>query len=179
MAAGGARGVGISLWLVPEGSARDRLARLIDRLAARLGTAPFPPHVTLLAGLARPEGEALAAAEGVASSLAPFSVRLGGVDGGDAFFRCLFLRAGRTDALLVAHAAAARAFGRDPDPRFDPHLSLVYGELESRTRADLIRELRSLTERPFDADRLHVWRTVGPVREWRPLAVCPFARRDA
>ena len=174
---GEALGVGISLWLIPEGPARDRLSRLIDGLAVRLGTVPFPPHVTLVAGLARPEGDVLAAAAALASSLARFSVRLDGIDGGDAFFRCLFLRAERTEALLAAHAAVARAFGREPNPAFDPHLSLVYGGLESTTRADLVRELRSVTESPFDVDRLHVWSTEGPVREWRALGVCPFARR--
>jgi 2'-5' RNA ligase len=175
---GGAHAVGISLWLMPEGPVRDRLSRLIDGLAVRLGTVPFPPHVTLVAGLARPEGDVLAAAAALASSLARFSVRLGGVGGGDAFFRCLFLRAERTEALVSAHAAAAGAFGRDPGPGFDPHLSLVYGKLRSRTRADLVRELRSVTESPFDVDRLHVWSTEGPVREWRALGVCPLAGRD-
>lgn len=175
---GGAQGVGISLWLVPEGSARDRLARVIDRLAASLGTVPFPPHVTLLAGLARPEEEVLAAAAVLASSLVRFSVRLGGVDGSDAFFRCLFLRAERTEALVSAHAAASRAFSRDPDPGFDPHLSLVYGRLGSDVRAGLTDEIGLVAGAAFDADRLHVWRTVGPVREWRPLAVSPFRRRD-
>jgi 2'-5' RNA ligase len=175
---GGAQGVGISLWLVPEGSARDRLSRVIDRLAARLGTVPFPPHVTLLAGLTRPEEEARVAAAVLASSFARFAVRLGGVGGSDAFFRCLFLRAERTEALLAAHAAAARAFGRDPDPGFDPHLSLVYGELARGTRVELAQELRSIAESRFDVDRLHVWSTEGPVHEWRALGACAFERRD-
>lgn len=48
----GARGV--SLWLMPEGEAGRRLGALIDRLAARLGTPAFPPHVTLLPGIERP-----------------------------------------------------------------------------------------------------------------------------
>jgi 2'-5' RNA ligase len=178
MAASEARGVGISLWLAPEGSARDRLARLSGRLAARLGTVPFPPHVTLLAGLVRPEGEVLALAAVLASSLRRFSVRLEVVGGSDAYFRCLYLRAERTGALLAAHAAAARAFGRDPDPGFDPHLSLVYGELGSEARTRLAAEIDPVGEVTFDADRLHVWSTRGPVREWRALGAPPFDRRD-
>ena len=48
------RAKGISLWLMPEGDAHQRLSEIIDRLAARLGTTPFPPHVTLLPGVLAP-----------------------------------------------------------------------------------------------------------------------------
>ena len=46
-----ARARGLSLWLMPEGAEGRRLAELIEGFAARLGTRPFPPHLTLLPGI--------------------------------------------------------------------------------------------------------------------------------
>lgn len=163
------RARGVSLWLMPEGAARDRLAAVIARLAARLTTRPFAPHVTLLAGLEGPEERLLAAAASVAASVRPFRVRLVAVEGRDEPFRCLFARAVADESLRAAHAAAARAFDREPDPAFLPHLSLVYGTLARETKRALATELASAVAVSFEAARLRAWRTEGPVRDWREL----------
>lgn len=161
-----ATGVGTSLWLMPEEPARARLVSWIALLSARLGTPPFPPHVTLLSGLATAETEVLSATAALARALAPFSICLDGVDGKDEHFRCLYARAGPMDALRTAHARAARHFGRPADPSFLPHLSLVYGALELEVKAGLARELEEPTRLSIDVRRLHVWRTVGGVDAW-------------
>jgi 2'-5' RNA ligase len=154
---------------MPEGERRDRLATLIERLAARLGTVAFPPHVTLLAGVTAPAGEVLEAARTLALDIAPFTIDLDAVEGRDEPFRCLFVRAAATEALRQAHAAAARLLGRAPDPTFLPHLSLVYGSLAPEVKAALARELEAEVRRPFGARQVDVWRTAGSVADWRRL----------
>jgi 2'-5' RNA ligase len=172
MAGTGARGV--SLWLVPDGDIRLRLASLIERLAARLGTEPLAPHVTLLPGLPGPEERVLALASAVASRLPPLLVRFRGVEGRDEPFRCLFARAVADGPLRAAHAAAARAFGREPDPAFLPHLSLVYGTLAAEAKRALAVELEPELPGTIEVTRLHVWRTEGPVRDWREIGAFPL-----
>ena len=161
---------GVSLWLMPEGEVRDRLSALVVGLAARLGTAPFPPHLTLLPGIeARSDGEVLAASRTLAGRLSRLAVRLVGIEGRDEHFRCLFARAAADPRLVSAHTAAARAFGRPPDPAFLPHLSLVYGALGPDVKVRLAAPLRGAVELAFEARRLHVWRTEGPPGDWREL----------
>jgi 2'-5' RNA ligase len=167
------RAKGISLWLMPEGETGTRFSALIARLAASLGTEPFAPHVTLLAGLLELEAEALERAEKLARTLGPLRLRLEGLDGQDEPFRCLFARVETTAPLRAAHAAASRAFLREPDPGFLPHLSLVYGTLSPDQKAVLVRELVAEAQGEFEARRLHAWRTEGAVAEWRELAAFP------
>lgn len=162
---------------MPEGVARERLASLVGGLSARLGTEPFPPHVTLLPGIeGRAEGAVLAASRSLAAGLGPFAVRLLAVEGGDEHFRCLVALAAADGPLRAAHAAAARAFAREPDPGFAPHLSLVYGSLDPETKQALTRELAPAAAVAFEATRLHVWRTAGRVGEWRAIGSFPFGR---
>jgi 2'-5' RNA ligase len=163
------RARGVSLWLMPGGAVRERLSALIRRQAARLGTGPFPPHVTLLSGLEGEEERLLATAAPLAASVRPLRLRLAGVEGREEHFRCLFARAEADEPLRAAHAAAARAFGREPDPAFLPHLSLVYGTLSPETRRRLAAELAVAVTGSFAARRLHVFRTDGPVGDWREI----------
>jgi hypothetical protein len=163
------RARGTSLWLMPGGAVRERLAALLLRLAARLGTPPFAPHVTLLAGLGEPEDRVLATVRSLAPWTRPFEVRLVAVEGRDEPFRCLFARAEASAPLLAAHAAAARAFSREPDPRYLPHLSLVYGTLPAGAKSDLAAEVAVEAAESFEAARVHVWRTEGPVGDWREI----------
>jgi 2'-5' RNA ligase len=162
-------GRGISLWLMPEGAARDGLAAAVARLAARLGTEPFAPHLTLLPGIDGPEDEVLETTGRLASILRPLRLSLRSIEGRDEPFRCLFAVADPDEPLRAAHAAAARAFGREPDPAFVPHLSLVYGTLAPEVKRSLVVELTDETPLAFESARIHAWRTEGPVRDWRAL----------
>ena len=164
------RAKGLSLWVMPEGRVREGLAALIGGLAARLGTAAFAPHVTLLPGLSGPESEVLARARVLATELTPLSLGFSGVDGTGEHFRCLFLRVAPSPALRDAHARAAHRFGREPEPSFDPHLSLVYGMLDTGLKVDLKHALGPLAPPSFEGRCLHVWRTEGRVGEWREVA---------
>jgi hypothetical protein len=169
------RARGVSLWLMPDREVRERLSALLDGLAARFGTTPFPPHVTLLPGIAGPPaGDVLAASRTLARGLPPLAVRLVEVEGRAEHFRCLFARAAADAPLVSAHAAAALAFGRTPDPAFLPHLSLVYGALEPQAKRLLAAEVRGAVDLAFEARRLHVWLTEGPPGDWRELGSFGF-----
>ena len=174
---GDVAGRGHSVWLMPEGRARATLAAWISRLAERLRSEPFQPHVTLVPGLDGPAADLVVSVERAAAALAPFTVHLDGVDGRDEHFRCLFLPAVETPALRAAHASVSRALEREPDPGFLPHLSLVYGALLQEQKRGLASEIGCEADVRFEARRLHLWRTEGPVRDWREVGVFPFTGR--
>jgi 2'-5' RNA ligase len=164
------RGRGLSLWLVPPDEVRERLATLIRDLAARVGTRPFAPHLTLLSGIeGRAEEGVLATARSLAARLRPLAIRLESVEGRDEHFRCVIARAANEGPLRAAHEAASRAFDRQPDPGFLPHVSLVYGSLAPGTTRELIRDVASSAALAFEAARLDVWRTEGPVEDWAEI----------
>lgn len=165
-----ARLASASLWLVPDGTARDRLAACIARLARRLGTVAFEPHVTLLSRLHGEEADLVEVTRRLAGGLPPVAVRLGPVEGREEHYRCLFARAVDTDALVAAHATAAAAFGLAPDPSFLPHLSLVYGTLPIAAKRSLAIEVGEDVALEFESRQLGVWATTGPEAGWRELA---------
>jgi hypothetical protein len=89
--------------------------------------------------------------------------------------RCVIARAVADPPLRAAHETASGAFGRPPDPGFLPHVSLVYGSLAPDVKQVLIREIGTSAVLAFEPARLHVWRTEGPVEDWREIGAFPFA----
>jgi 2'-5' RNA ligase len=164
------RARGTSLWLVPEPVAAEALGRLITTLARRLGTPSFEPHVTLLSGLTRPAEEVVRKAEGVASGIdGPLLLSPGPPEGRDEPFQCLYLPVGPTFNLLALQALARATIGVDTEGPFEPHLSLVYGRLDSAQRSALAREVAAELPGRTRFDTLDVVRTTGPVPEWRRI----------
>jgi 2'-5' RNA ligase len=167
--------VGFSLWLVPEEPIRAQLSETIRRLALRLGTPAFEPHVTLLGGLLRPEAEVVSKAEALARLVPRLELRVSGVEGRDEYFRCLFLRVEDDPALLDAHSRALAVFGRAADRPLLPHLSLVYGRLGDEEKRTLIAEIDSSPS--FEVAALEVHETEGPPVRWHRAARLPVGLR--
>jgi hypothetical protein len=165
---------GFSLWLMPPPAVRERYAGLIDRLAARLGTPRFEPHITL-GGCDGTEAQAVARVTALAAHLAPVAVQLGPLETTEQYFRCLYLRAERTAALLGAHRQAALACGVEPDAEFLPHLSLVYGELPKPVKENLLTELGGRLDEVFVTDRIALCLPEGDPSAWRLLGPYPLA----
>lgn len=160
------QGTGYSLWLIPEPAERARLEALIHRLAARLGTPPFTPHVTLLGGL---HGRVDRLHE-LARDLPSLALRLTRIDGQDAFFRCLYVEAEGGAALGASRARAAERLDVRTPPAFFPHLSLVYGQLSSDRKRRLAGELGPEVEaRTVLFGELWLVRTEGHVKDWEQV----------
>ena len=171
------RARGISIWLVPDGEVRDRLAARIAEWGRRHGTPSFEPHVTLLGGIGGREGDVLGRGALLAASLRSLTIRLTGLRRSDEYFRCLVLEAERSPDLLAAHERASDLLGLRDRPPFLPHLSLVYGRLAAEDVSAAEEALRAIAlPLRFEARRLEIHRTEGTVAEWRRLAAHPLSR---
>lgn len=158
-----------SLWLLPSGEQERRLAGAIDRLSLDPGGPRFDPHLTLLGGLDGEEEMFVGATDRLSASLRPLTLHLRGVEFGDAYYRCLYLRVERREELMAAHREALRRFGKKNDPSFMPHLSLFYGTLAHHTRARIAATLGEWRGVACPAGRLRLVTTGGGPPSWRTV----------
>jgi 2'-5' RNA ligase len=159
-----------SLWLMPAGDVRNRLAGLIDWLSACYGAPQFPPHVTLLGSCVGARREVVRQAAAVAAACRPFVIRLEAIDFLDEYYRCLFARAALTAPLRQAHRVTCRVFGHDREPAFMPHLSLLYGNFSPSLKKRLVAELGPRLDIKFPVRSLHLYRTQGEPFTWHQVA---------
>jgi 2'-5' RNA ligase len=159
-----------SLWLMPPGEVRQRLAGTILALSREYATPAFAPHLTLAGGIVGPAREVAAKMADLARRIPPFTVRLGAVDGLDEYFRCLFVRVATTHPIMAANKAARQAFGLAKQPAFMPHLSLLYGSLPSSAKERIIASLARQFELEFKVSRLHLYLIQREPAAWRRVA---------
>ena len=157
-----------SLWLLPAEPDAAALRELQAPLRARWGGPRFPPHLTLLGSLGAPPDRLLPIAASLAASLPPLTLRVVGVEAGERFFRCVYLRTTAPAPLRSLRGAAGAALGEAPRPGFLPHVSLLYADLSPEERAAAAAAVRSWPS-AIRFGALAVVRTSGPVGEWAEL----------
>jgi 2'-5' RNA ligase len=156
-----------SLWLMPEGDRRVRLADTIHALARRYNTPEFEPHVTLLGSVERSYDAIGGCLRTLVRQIHPMSIRLESIESRDQYFRCLYLRVENSRELQDARLKACALFDRD-EP-YQPHLSLMYGAIGADAKQALARDIGAgLSGTRFTVRRVSLYRTHGVVEDWRP-----------
>jgi 2'-5' RNA ligase len=167
MTGGGA----FAIWLIPSEPIRGRLAGEVHRLAIRLGTVPFDPHLTLVGGLRSPEADVVSAAGILAASVLPVGFEMGRAGGLPEIFRALYVEVEPSAGLLAARRRAVELLPAAEGTDFHPHVSLVYGELGERERKEWVKRIGERWRGPAAAGALEVrWIEGRHPGSWRRAA---------
>jgi putative hydrolase of the HAD superfamily len=154
---------GLAIWLVPPVTRRAEYATFIDALADRYGTPRFVPHVTLLTNVPRVEEARL---RELAEACRRLDLRPRGLDIRDEFYRALIVDIEYTAELHRVRDVAERLFGsKSPDP-FEPHLSLMYGDLPRATKEEARRSIEATEFPPFRAEVVEAVEIIGMPHQW-------------
>lgn len=164
-----------SLWLIPSGTEKRRLAEVIERLSRDPGGPRFDPHLTLLGGLDGEERFFARATERLAASLRPITLHLRAIEFGVAYYRSLYLRVEESDQLMAAHREALRLFGKKEDASFMPHVSLFYGTLSRDARTQIAETLDAWRAVDCRTDRLRLVATGGGLSSWSIARDCALS----
>lgn len=133
----------LSLWLIPDEEWHRLLSRVIAHLSQQYNTPCFEPHLTLLSGIAMEHEDAANRTAQLAPQLGAFEIIVRRLSYRDEFFMALFMQIERTPPLMDAYRMACATFDREPDRAFLPHISLVYGNLPTPVKEEIIAQLTS------------------------------------
>ncbi len=157
---------GYSLWLRPTQTQTDELTQIISRLAHEYGTALFPPHVTLLPKIPARLSVIKQVCQKIADKTREFDLPLQKIGYTEAYYRNFFILAEPVQALLELRAAAKTALAYNTNEDFMPHLSLLYGNLDSKTKYELKQEIEGTYPAILRCSRLDLYDTCRKVSNW-------------
>ena len=163
-----------SLWLMPTGEVYDALENLISDLSKGYSSPRFAPHVTLLGELTGSYEEIETRASRLSVNLRPYAIKLTKLEYLDEYFRSLFIRVEETDKIIEANLRAREIFNRQKDPKYMPHLSILYGDFPSATKDKIIEKIGRECSLSFEATYLHLVETSGRPETWRTERKFPF-----
>ena len=164
-----------SLWLIPSGNVYNRLAKRTSALSRQFSTPNLQPHLTLLGELTGNEKKLLAKTSKLAAIIGAFDVKLNKVAFLDKYFGCLFIKAEKTKPLTQFNSKARKIFNRKKDSKYAPHVSLMYGNLDSKTKGKIIARIGSSFPKSFKVKNIYVYKVYGEPKDWR--VVKKFALR--
>jgi len=120
-----------SVFLVPVFDDRRWAEGVIRELAARYGTCPFEPHVTVYGGSYAADGELEPLCRAVAEAATatdPITLRVTGLGVTGEYFKSLFVSFAEEPRLRRLHERV-KGVARDSGYELVPHLSLLYADM--------------------------------------------------
>jgi len=169
------RGEGYSIWLIPTGEVYQKLSEIISQLSEKYSAPNFEPHVTLIGDLLGSKEEVISKTARLADLLKPFEIKLKKADYFDEYFRCLFIRAEKTDELIQVNDIAREIFARKSDPEYLPHSSLIYGNFDSEIKEKILTNLGKEFNLSFEVKSLHLFSTTGEIKDWYEIKEFPLS----
>jgi 2'-5' RNA ligase len=155
-----------SIWLIPTGEVYNRLNTLISKLSKNYNTPYFEPHVTLISKVLGSDNEIIQRTSQLSSLVRKYRIELNRVEYLDEYFRCLFLRLRETNEVMGANREAREIFGRKTDPKYMPHLSLMYGDFPPDKKREIIAEIGNEIQLTFDVESIHLFSTNNEPNDW-------------
>lgn len=157
------------LWLMPEAGARDDLRARIAGLARGYGGVPFEPHVTLLGGVNDEAAGLAARLQTLAAQLRVMTVRPAEIQHRPEYFRCLYIKIVPDAALDRARGLARSLFRHGATAPFEPHISLLYGDLPEALKGTVAARLARWLPRTLRLDRLALYDLAGSPDAWSEM----------
>lgn len=164
----------IAYWLCPAEPARSQFAALIKDLAARFDAPIFEPHVTIYVTAAERENPA-AVLDEVLKECGLFRLAVRQLDCSEKFTKTLFVQFAPNPQLTRLTEDFRRASILPSDYELNPHLSLIYKEMDDETKRSLTASIiLPLSEATFDSVKAIISPTEiksrKDVEAWRVLA---------
>ena len=154
---------GLAIWLVPPTTRRAEYATFIDTFADHFATPRFVPHVTLLTNVERADDLDLRA---LAAACHKIEMRPRGFAIYDEYYRALVLEMELTSELQHARSEAERIFRSTSPSPYEPHLSLMYGDLPRARKEEAMRSMEATAFPPFRPEIVEAVEISGPPHRW-------------
>lgn len=154
---------------MPAGDVHRELKDLIYYLSEKYSSPKFDPHVTLMGRVVGFEDDIIYRTSQLAAAIKPYKIEFSKVEYLDQYFRCLFTRVNETDDVMGANYAAREIFARMADPKYMPHLSLLYGNFTSIIKEEIIAEIGKRLDLFFEARDIHLFSTDSEPRDWHRI----------
>ena len=170
----------MAYWLIPEEPVCASLSAQINELASRYSSVPFSPHVTIYSCYRSSQQPDTAVARKIARQTAPLCLTVGDLACSAQMKKALYVELVNSTALASLHQKIHQAVSCPSSYELDPHLSLLYQQLNAVQQGDLLNDT-NITLETITFNQLWVVAipeqldVLDDFRGWQTLAQCQLA----
>lgn len=161
-----------SIWIIPPTPVKSTLSEVIKNLAEEFNGPVFEPHMTILGNIKIELPIIINGLQEVAKNLTKLNLSLGPASFSTTYFQNALVRVNSTAELMRLNIDLKNKFNLANDV-FMPHISLLYGEQDMRTREVATSKIPNL-ESEFNIEEFIVTPSRPNPDEWVHSAVIPF-----
>lgn len=160
-----------ALFLMPSSNSQisSTLKRTLSKLSKTYNTPYFEPHVTLI-WMNCSKKEAIQKTAKLASTIKPYTIELENTDYLDKYYQSLFVKVRKTPEVLDANLHARKIFGQETNPKYMPHLSLIYGNFSEERKTAIIKKIAKPSG-SFLVQEIQLFSIAGEVKDWHRIKV--------
>jgi 2'-5' RNA ligase len=152
-----------SIWLEPTAKDAEHFGKIIRALSKKYDAPVFLPHITLYSGIAK-LGDARNAIR--QCRMTQMRLRCTGVGHSGKIWKTVFVNVQNDHVLKLANKILKENLENKYE--FRPHISLIYKNLDTRTRRRIARDIRAKQYVTFD--RISVIKSSKAVASWKRKA---------
>lgn len=162
-----------SLWFMPSGSAYKTLDEIIYRLSLKYSTPRLFPHVTIIPDVVSREKQMISDTVQLVELISPFRIVLGKIEYSNEYFKCVFARAEPREILIATNSNAREIFDRQ-ELTYEPHLSLLYGNLSEQIKKEIVQTVGQELNVAFDVQSIHIIDSDPERHNWHEIKELQF-----
>ncbi|MBX4187589.1 MAG: hypothetical protein KW793_00445 [Candidatus Doudnabacteria bacterium] len=158
---------GYSIWLFPELETRIKIDNTIKSLGAAYNSVAFPSHLTILS-----EIPSIADSRKNFNELGKFSyfkAASGKIEMEDLYFKSFYLEIEKTSELSKFRRQTKKLFFPDSKEKFEPHISLLYGNFKPTDKPEMLRRIITTFPRDILFTEAVLVDTNGTPANWKVL----------
>lgn len=153
-------------WIIPENNAYTEFDEIIHTYSSTFGSPLFVPHISLHGVVSSTDEEVIAYAQTALKDTKSFDVAVGAVEFSTTYFQCVFARIKANAELCNAHLAIKNAFNVENVIPLMPHISLIYGDFDMKTREKIAKEIE-IKNASFKANKITIVRAdTSDPKDW-------------
>lgn len=157
-----------AIWLKPENEVYQVLKRIIDSLSAEYDAPRFEPHITVAGNIRSSTESVEKMIKTVAEKSEPMTLYLTETGYRDNLYQSFFIHIAPNDALLALRERCLAKLGLEHNP-YMPHISLLYKEIDSEEKKQIMERIGRRFDLVFIPDKLYLVRTSGSPETWEEV----------
>ena len=164
----------LTLWLIPDEVAYERLQNLTIDLSTLQQVPVFQPHVTLLSGIVDEEEIAIEKTQKFAAATRIVQGAISNIEFLEEQFRCLFFTNTYSESLIQAREKAESFFEHTNIQPFIPHVSFLYGAMPIFRVEASAKVFNKQWHLPMALSTLRLVKTRRTPEHWETIAEFPL-----